>query len=75
METYCLSGNGNGQEFPVHVGVCCIKVFKDKGADRKQKQDQQRMEKMAPSDLVRTKERFLFLSGSICSTSVKSAQF
>ena len=36
----------------VYRGGCGIKVFKDKGGDRKQRQDQCKMEKLSPHELV-----------------------
>ena len=48
-----MNGSTNSSELHIHRGVCSIKVFKDKGADRKHKQDQQKLEKMSSGDLVR----------------------
>lgn len=48
------SGRGHGSECQVvYQGACGIKVFKDKGGDRKQRQDQSRVEKLTPSEQVR----------------------
>lgn len=33
-------------------GTCGIKVFKDKGGDRKQRQDQAKVEKLSPAEQV-----------------------
>ncbi len=37
----------------VYQGGCGIKVFKDKGGDRKQRLDQVKVEKMSPDEQVR----------------------
>ena len=36
----------------MYQGVCWVKVFKDKGGDRKQRQDQSKMEKLPPEEQV-----------------------
>lgn len=42
--------SGSGQV--VYQGACGIKVFKDKGGDRKQRQDQSKVEKLPPYEQV-----------------------
>ncbi len=37
---------------PCYVGACGIKVFKDKGGDRKQRQDQAKLEKLPSTEQV-----------------------
>lgn len=46
----------------LHRGACTIKVFKDKGADRKQKQDQQKLEKLDVAKLQPSRATTRFLS-------------
>lgn len=49
------SGCGHRCECPVvYQGACSVKVFKDKGGDRKQRQDQSKIEKLPPSEQVGT---------------------
>ena len=51
----CDSGAGGycGCGPVVYQGACAVKVFKDKGGDRKQRQDQSKLEKLPPSEQVR----------------------
>lgn len=44
IETY-LDTNGDGCYTPIHAAACQIKVFKLKGADRKHKQDREKIQK------------------------------
>ncbi|KAJ6641346.1 Upstream-binding protein 1 [Pseudolycoriella hygida] len=44
IETY-LDKNGDGRYIPIHAAACQIKVFKLKGADRKHKQDREKIQK------------------------------
>ena len=41
-----------GNRLLVFRGMCSVKVFKDKGGDRKQRQDQVKMEKLTPAERV-----------------------
>ena len=43
-----------GGQILVYRGGCSVKVFKDKGGDRKQRQDQLKAEKMGTLDRVGT---------------------
>ena len=48
------AGHGhNGSCEVVYQGACGVKVFKDKGGDRKQRQDQTKIEKLPPNEKVR----------------------
>ena len=42
---------GEGQR-SVYQGMCWVKIFKDKGGDRKQRQDQSKIEKLPPEEQV-----------------------
>lgn len=44
IETY-LDSSGDGRYIPIHAAACQIKVFKLKGADRKHKQDREKIQK------------------------------
>ena len=52
MDTYQANPSNSSALQHFHRCACNIKVFKDKGADRKQKQDQTKMEKLSQNDLV-----------------------
>ena len=41
-----------GGQILVYRGTCSVKVFKDKGGDRKQRQDQLKADKMAAAERV-----------------------
>ena len=41
-----------GTETQVHSAACGVKVFKDKGGDRKQRQDLQKIEKLSKAQQV-----------------------
>ncbi|CRK95673.1 CLUMA_CG009131, isoform A [Clunio marinus] len=49
IETY-FEGNNDVQVKPLHAAACQIKVFKLKGADRKHKQDRERIQKRPVSE-------------------------
>ena len=51
VESCAVTGDGGEGGEGVRV-ACNIKVFKDKGADRKHKQDQLKVERMAPDIVV-----------------------
>lgn len=48
-EADLVQGQGSGQSYQ---GMCGIKVFKDKGGDRKQRQDQAKIERLPPAEQV-----------------------
>lgn len=59
IETYLDNNNSPSGLFdfpsttlvkPIHAGACQIKVFKLKGADRKHKQDREKIQKRPPSE-------------------------
>ena len=52
MDTFCVDPSNSSSPQHFHRCACNIKVFKDKGADRKQRQDQLKMEKLPQNDLV-----------------------
>lgn len=46
-----IGGSGSGNmDKPVHAAACQIKVFKLKGADRKHKQDREKIQKRPASE-------------------------
>ncbi|XP_024920772.1 upstream-binding protein 1 isoform X4 [Cynoglossus semilaevis] len=49
IDTFALGENGEYTEH-IHSASCQIKVFKPKGADRKQKTDREKMEKRTPQE-------------------------
>jgi hypothetical protein len=51
MQEY-KADQGQGSASHTYQGVCGIKVFKDKGGDRKQRQDQAKLEKLSPKEQV-----------------------
>ena len=59
MDTFCIDPSNSSSPQHFHHCACNIKVFKDKGADRKQRQDQLKMEKLPQNDLVSTSERWV----------------
>ncbi|XP_055689943.1 transcription factor CP2-like protein 1 isoform X2 [Lutzomyia longipalpis] len=51
VETYLdTKHNGDAGVKPIHAAACQIKVFKLKGADRKHKQDREKIQKRPPSE-------------------------
>ena len=51
----------------VDRSYCLLKVFKDKGGDRKQKAEQQKSEKLPPSEVQVSFSTYIMLTGqSIC---------
>ncbi|XP_039255817.2 transcription factor CP2-like [Styela clava] len=52
VDTYSLDGNGEMGEH-IHSASCQIKVFKPKGADRKQKTDKDKMEKRTAQEKLK----------------------
>lgn len=54
VETYvdnaANGGDLSGGQKPIHAAFCQIKVFKLKGADRKHKQDREKIQKRPPSE-------------------------
>ncbi|CAD7077968.1 unnamed protein product [Hermetia illucens] len=50
IETYLDNTNVDNLFKPIHAAACQIKVFKLKGADRKHKQDREKIQKRPPSE-------------------------
>ncbi len=53
LEMHECKGDILGGQILVYRGACSVKVFKDKGGDRKQRQDQLKAEKISPTERVR----------------------
>lgn len=51
LDTHLLNG-AVAMETLIHSAACCVKVFKDKGGDRKQRQDLQKIDKLSPEQQV-----------------------
>lgn len=50
IETYLENANTESMAKPIHAAACQIKVFKLKGADRKHKQDREKIQKRPPTE-------------------------
>lgn len=53
IDTHSFTGGSSTLGRHLHHAACNVKVFKDKGGDRRQKQDQQKLEKLPPHELTK----------------------